>query len=182
MLPSQPWCMKFSQHRFNLFNSLLVLFSIFMVCKSKFYANPHSPSLNFSEHQPTDDVGNSPIKNTPIKRIPIPELGIFATPVAEVYQTPTVPPYCQTPAPLTISQNYVHRLVADHWDAEIKQCEQVFLACIRESKGSGGQVRRNERVVTENRTCEYYVVVRSKKCGKHEDMNRRIDLILSDKG
>ena len=59
------------------------------------------------------------------RRFPIPEYGILATPVAEIYQTPTVPPYRQTPAPLTVSQNYIHRLIADYWDAEIKWCEEV---------------------------------------------------------
>ncbi|KAG1736274.1 hypothetical protein EDD22DRAFT_959797 [Suillus occidentalis] len=150
---TQPWCMKFSQHCFNLFISLLVLFSIFMdsmADKENLIPGkrPHSPSL--SEHQPTDDAGTSPIKNTPIKRnkkpltrrFPIPEFGIPATPVAEIYQTPTVPPYRQTPAPLTVSQNYIHRLVADRWDAEIKRCEEARKAHLLEVQLAAHGIRK----------------------------------------
>jgi hypothetical protein len=42
----------------------------------------------------------------------MPEFGIFATPVTEIPQTP-VPPYHKTPASVTVSQNYMYRLVSD---------------------------------------------------------------------
>lgn len=56
------------------------------------------------------------------------ELGIFATPMVEIPQTP----YHQTPTPLTVSQNYMYRLVADHWDAEIRRCEKARKAHLLE--------------------------------------------------
>ncbi|KAG2742504.1 hypothetical protein P692DRAFT_20879193 [Suillus brevipes Sb2] len=66
------------------------------------------------------NISPLPINNTPVKRtkkpltrrIAMPEFGIFATPVTEIPQTP-VPPYHQTPAPVTVSQNYMYRLVLD---------------------------------------------------------------------
>jgi hypothetical protein len=64
-------------------------------------------------------------------RIVMLELGIFVTPVTEIPQTP-VPPYRQTPAPVTVSQNYMYRLVLDHWDAEIKWCEEARKAHLLE--------------------------------------------------
>lgn len=55
----------------------------------------------------------------------------MATPPLEIPETP-VPPYRQTPAPLTVSQNYIYRLVGDRWDAEIKRCEEARKAHLLE--------------------------------------------------
>ncbi|KAG0699297.1 hypothetical protein DFH29DRAFT_1002078 [Suillus ampliporus] len=38
---------------------------------------------------------------------------------------PPVQPYRQTPAPLIVSQNYMRRLVTEHWDAELRRCEEA---------------------------------------------------------
>ncbi|KAG1888442.1 uncharacterized protein F5891DRAFT_987853 [Suillus fuscotomentosus] len=46
-----------------------------------------------------------------------------AVPGSETPKTPA-PPYRQTLAPLVVSQNYMHRLVAERWDAEVRCCEE----------------------------------------------------------
>ncbi|KAG2156983.1 hypothetical protein DEU56DRAFT_750205 [Suillus clintonianus] len=70
--------------------------------------------------------GLSPVKKKPlIRRIALSKYGYNVNqssplPVdPEDPQTP-VPPYRQTPPPVKVSQNYLHRLIADHWDAEVK--------------------------------------------------------------
>jgi hypothetical protein len=40
--------------------------------------------------------------------------------------------YRQTPAPVTVSQVYLLRLVADRWDAEVKRCEEARKAQVLE--------------------------------------------------
>ncbi|KAG2029592.1 hypothetical protein BDR03DRAFT_987657 [Suillus americanus] len=81
-----------------------------------------SPSLEDGE-KPVR--GLSPVKKKPlIRRIALSEYGYNINqssplPELEVPQTP-VPPYHQTPPPVTVSQNYLHRLVADRWDAKVK--------------------------------------------------------------
>ncbi|KAG2356419.1 hypothetical protein BDR07DRAFT_1423333, partial [Suillus spraguei] len=108
---------------------------------------PRSPSLKFSEHKLID---GSPIKNLPVKkakkflphRIACPELGIFATsPLADVPQTP-VPPYHQTPAPVTVSQMYMYRLIGDCWDAKIKRCKEAKKAHLLEVQLAAHGIRK----------------------------------------
>ena len=36
-----------------------------------------------------------------------------------------LPPSCQTPGPITASQDYLRTLVMEHWDAEVKLCEEM---------------------------------------------------------
>ncbi|KAG2737916.1 hypothetical protein P692DRAFT_20760416 [Suillus brevipes Sb2] len=47
-------------------------------------------------------------------------------------QTPVPSPYRQTPAPLTVSQNYMRRLAAERWDAEARRCEEARKAQLLE--------------------------------------------------
>ncbi|KAG2116893.1 hypothetical protein BD769DRAFT_1672750 [Suillus cothurnatus] len=35
------------------------------------------------------------------------------------------PPFCQTPSPITASQNYIQKLILERWEAEVKACEQA---------------------------------------------------------
>ncbi|KAG1766912.1 hypothetical protein EV702DRAFT_1050539 [Suillus placidus] len=36
-----------------------------------------------------------------------------------------LPPFCQTPGPITVSQTYVRKLILERWEAEVKACEQA---------------------------------------------------------
>ncbi|KAG2113769.1 uncharacterized protein F5147DRAFT_759040 [Suillus discolor] len=51
--------------------------------------------------------------------------------LSEVPETPT-PPYRQTPAPVTVSQSYLRKLVLEHWEAEFKCCEEARKAQLLE--------------------------------------------------
>ncbi|KAG2133731.1 hypothetical protein DEU56DRAFT_913848 [Suillus clintonianus] len=104
-----------------------------------------SPSLEDGE-KPVR--GLSPVKKKPlIRRIALSEYGFNVNqnsplPVdPEVPQTP-VPPYRQTPPPVTVSQNYLHRLVADRWDAEVKRCEEARKAQLLEVQLAAHSIRK----------------------------------------
>ncbi|KAG1798210.1 uncharacterized protein HD556DRAFT_1440546 [Suillus plorans] len=51
--------------------------------------------------------------------------------LSEVPETPT-PPYRQTPAPVTVSQSYLRKLVLERWEAEFKCCEEARKAQLLE--------------------------------------------------
>ena len=35
-----------------------------------------------------------------------------------------LPPFCQTPGPISVSQSYLQRLILERWEAEVKACEK----------------------------------------------------------
>ncbi|KAG2113217.1 uncharacterized protein F5147DRAFT_771067 [Suillus discolor] len=65
--------------------------------------------------------------------------------VAEVPETP-VPPYRQTPAPLVVSQMYMHRIVSDRWEAEIKHCKAEIKHSESRLKALEEDVRADEEL------------------------------------
>ncbi|KAG2743057.1 hypothetical protein P692DRAFT_20878964 [Suillus brevipes Sb2] len=104
---------------------------------------PRSPTLE-------DGVHSSPVKKKRhlIRRLPLPlsKLGYNSSPLPvepepEVLQTP-VPPYRQTPAPVIVSQNYLHRLIVDRWDAEVKRCEEGRKAQLLEVQLAAHGIRK----------------------------------------
>ncbi|KAG1773537.1 hypothetical protein EDD22DRAFT_841933 [Suillus occidentalis] len=36
-----------------------------------------------------------------------------------------LPPFCQTPGPISVSQSYIRRLILEHWNTEIRYCEKA---------------------------------------------------------
>ncbi|KIK43912.1 hypothetical protein CY34DRAFT_106246 [Suillus luteus UH-Slu-Lm8-n1] len=36
-----------------------------------------------------------------------------------------LPPFRQTPGPISVSQSYIRRLILEHWNAEIRYCEKA---------------------------------------------------------
>ncbi|KAG1850230.1 hypothetical protein DFJ58DRAFT_729323 [Suillus subalutaceus] len=36
-----------------------------------------------------------------------------------------LPPFRQTPGPISVSQSYLHRLIVERWEAEVNACEQA---------------------------------------------------------
>ncbi|KAG1817832.1 hypothetical protein EV424DRAFT_1540297 [Suillus variegatus] len=38
---------------------------------------------------------------------------------------PLPPPFCQTPSPVMVSQSYLQKLITEHWEAEVKDCEHA---------------------------------------------------------
>ncbi|KAG1815869.1 hypothetical protein EV424DRAFT_1540896 [Suillus variegatus] len=48
-------------------------------------------------------------------------------PLREVRDTEPMiplPPFHQTPGPVTVSQTYLRRLIVERWEAEVKACEK----------------------------------------------------------
>ncbi|KAG0700527.1 hypothetical protein DFH29DRAFT_1070103 [Suillus ampliporus] len=101
-----------------------------LVQVSGWFSSPCSPSLDFGEHKTANGI-------SPIKKIALLEFGISATPAPAIVPETPVPPYCQTPAPLIVSQNYMYKLVADRWDAEIKRGFFLMFLEIRDDEISG---------------------------------------------
>ncbi|KAG1775223.1 hypothetical protein EV702DRAFT_1047085 [Suillus placidus] len=38
-----------------------------------------------------------------------------------------LPPFCQTPGPITVSQTYVRKLILERWEAEVKACPAISI-------------------------------------------------------
>jgi hypothetical protein len=36
-----------------------------------------------------------------------------------------VPPYCQTPGPISVAQTYLQKLILERWAAEVQACENA---------------------------------------------------------
>jgi len=45
-----------------------------------------------------------------------------------------LPPFRQTPGPITVSQTYLRKLVLERWEAELKGCQEAKKAQILEIK------------------------------------------------
>jgi hypothetical protein len=46
------------------------------------------------------------------------------SPIVQISQMTPIQPHRQTPAHLVVSQNYMRKLVAERWDAEVRRCEE----------------------------------------------------------
>ncbi|KAG0696693.1 hypothetical protein DFH29DRAFT_1004361 [Suillus ampliporus] len=63
------------------------------------------------------------IKRPKVKDNEEPHAGEREVPIEEAMYP--LPPFRQTPGPISVSQSYIRRLIIERWDAEIRYCEKA---------------------------------------------------------